>query len=206
MNSKSSARISALFIGLAFGSQTFPVAAHLPIPPKKGEIGRKEAHTPAPSFTLVDQTGRKFTFNPAGGQPVVVTFIYTTCPDVCPLLTAKMAAVQRKLEAEKNNRYLFLSISTDPKRDSAEKLKAYGDAFKADYRHWHFLTGSPAELAPVWKGFGVRVKDLDDGQVQHTTLTTLIDGKGVRRVDYYGDKWLEKDLLNDLRQIAAAKS
>lgn len=98
-----------------------------------------------------------------------------------------------------------MSISTDPKRDTPEKLKSHGDAFKADYRRWHFLTGSAKELEPVWKAFGVRVKELGDGQVQHTNLLTLIDGKGFRRVDYYGDKWLEKEVLKDMRRLAAER-
>lgn len=182
------------------------VLAHVPLPPKRGEIGRKEVRVKAPSFTLVDQNGAKFTFAPAQKKLVLINFIYASCPDVCPLFSAKLAAIQRTLQEEKNDRYLLLSISTDPKRDTPAKLKSYGDAFKADYRRWHFLTGSAPDLEPVWKQFGVRVKELGDGQVQHTNLLTLIDGKGFRRVDYYGDKWLEKEVLKDLRRLAAEKS
>jgi len=176
--------------------------AHLPIPPKKGEIGRKEVKTPAASFTLTDQNGNPFHFKPAGGKMVLVNFIYTTCPDVCPLFTAKLAAIQRTLAGERRENYLLLSITTDPARDTPAKMKEYAEAFKADFRRWHFLTGSAKELAQVWKDFGVRVQDLGNGQIQHTNLTTLIDGKGLRRVDYYGDKWLEKEVLKDLRRLA----
>jgi len=49
------------------------------------------------------------------------------------------------------------------------------------------------------------VQDLGNGQIQHTNLTALIDGKGLRRVDYYGDKWLEKEVLKDLRRLAGGK-
>ena len=84
-------------------------------------------------------------------------------------------------------------------------MKEYAEAFKPDFRRWHFLTGSAKELAQVWKDFGVRVQDLGYGQIQHTNLTTLIDGQGLRRVDYYGDKWLEKEILKDLRRLAGEK-
>ena len=187
------------------GLPTFAALAHLPIPPKKGEIGRKEAKTPAPSFTLTDQNGKPFHFKPTGGKLVLVNFIYTTCPDVCPLFTAKLAAIQRSLEKEQRDNYLLLSITTDPARDTPVKIKEYAEAFKPDFRRWHFLTGSAKELAQVWKDFGVRVQDLGDGQIQHTNLTTLIDGQGLRRVDYYGDKWLEKEVLKDLRRLASEK-
>lgn len=187
------------------GLPTFAALAHLPIPPKKGEIGRREVKTPAPSFTLTDQNGKPFHFKPAGGKLVLVNFIYTTCPDVCPLFTAKLAAIQRSLEKEQRDNYLLLSITTDPARDTPVKMKEYAEAFKPDFRRWHFLTGSAKELAQVWKDLGVRVQDLGNGQIQHTNLTALIDGKGLRRVDYYGDKWLEKEVLKDLRRLAGEK-
>ncbi|MGH7784864.1 MAG: SCO family protein, partial [Candidatus Binatia bacterium] len=154
------------------------VFAHIPIPPKTGEIGRKESSSVAKAFTLVDQSGVKFQFKPAGGKFVLVTFVYTTCPDVCPLLTAKFASIQRTLEREERDKYMLLTISTDPARDTPAKMKAYAQAYKADFRHWRFLTGSRKDLAEVWKNFGVTVKDLGNGQIQHTNLTTLIDSGG----------------------------
>lgn len=189
----------------ATGLFTLSALAHLPIPPKKGEIGRKEVKTPAPNFTLTDQNGKPFHFRPASGKLVLVNFIYTTCPDVCPLFTAKLAAIQRSLEKEQRDNYLLLSITTDPARDTAAKMKEYAAAFKPDSRRWHFLTGSVKDLAQVWKDFGVSVQDPGNGQIQHTNLTTLIDGQGLRRVDYYGDKWQEKEVLKDLRRLAGEK-
>jgi len=190
---------------IATGLPTLSALAHLPIPPKKGEIGRKEVKTPAPSFTLTDQNGNPFHFKPASGKLVLVNFIYTTCPDVCPLFTAKLAAIQRSLAGEQRENYLLLSITTDPARDRPVNMKEYAQAFKADFRRWHFLTGSRKDLAQVWKDFGISVQDLGNGQIQHTNLTTLIDGQGLRRVDYYGDKWQEKEVLKDLRRLAEAK-
>lgn len=182
-----------------------PLAAHIPLPPKKGEIGRREANTPAPAFTLINQDGVPFRFDPAAAKTVLVTFVYTTCPDVCPLFSANFAAIQRALEQEKRDDYLLLTISTDPARDTPEKMKAYGEAFKADFRRWQFLTGTPDELAQVWKDFGVTVRELNNGQVQHTNLTTLIDGRGIRRVNYYGDKWLEREVLKDMTRLRPGK-
>lgn len=189
-------------LSVAFAS---PVLSHIPLPPKKGEIGRRESSAPAPSFTLTNQNGARFSFDPAGGKIVLVTFVYTTCPDVCPLFTAKFASIQRALDQDKREDYLLLTISTDPARDTPEKMKAYAEAFKVDFRRWHFLTGSPKELAEVWKGFGVNVRELNNGQVQHTNLTTLIDGRGIRRVDYYGDKWQEKAILRDLGRLRSSR-
>jgi protein SCO1 len=188
---------ASLFAGLL----TTPAFAHIPIPPKKGEIGRRESSAPAPRFVLVDQSGKAFHFNPATGKLLLVTFVYTTCPDVCPLFTAKLASIQRTLEEEKRDDYLLLTITTDPARDTPAKMKAYAQAFHADFQRWHFLSGNREALAQVWKDFGVTVKDLGNGQIQHTNLTTLIDPQGIRRVDYYGDKWQEKEILKDLARL-----
>ena len=202
--SKSSVGLGAVLLVL---SLVIPeLQAHIPIPPKKGEIGRRENNVAAPSFTLIDQAGKQFNFRPASGKVVLVTFVYTTCPDVCPLFSAHFAAIQRALNEEKRENYLLLSISTDPKRDTPAKMKAYAEAFKADVKHWQFLTGSQKDLSEVWKKFGVNVKDHGHGQIQHTNLTTLIDAKGMRRVDYYGDKWLVKEVLKDIKWLESEKS
>lgn len=180
-----------------------PVLAHFPIPPKNSEIGRRVVDKPVANFVLTDQLGHRFRFADSRGKFVVVTFIYTKCPDVCPLLTAKFASIQRSLEEQKRTGYLLLSITTDPARDNPKTLKSYADLFKADNRDWFFLTGQKDILAKVWKDFGVTVGKAPDGEVQHTELTTLIDRQGVRRVDYYGDKWQEKEVLKDMTSLMA---
>lgn len=206
MTLKSKSKLGLGPILLALGFLTTEVSAHIPIPPKKGEIGRRETNVAAPSFTLTNQAGQRFKFNANSGKVVLVTFIYTTCPDVCPLFSAHFAAIQRAIAEEKRENYLLLSISTDPKRDTPAKMKAYAEAFKADFKHWQFLTGSQKDLSEVWKNFGVNVKDHGNGQIQHTNLTTLIDARGFRRVDYYGDKWLVKEVLKDIKWLESEKS
>jgi protein SCO1/2 len=181
-------------------------SAHVPIPPKDPrETGRREVKTAVANFTLTDQDGKPFQFKHSRGKVVLVTFIFTTCPDVCPLLTAKFAAIQRALAEQKADDYLLLSITTDPERDSATVLKEYAGRFKANFRNWAFLTGAREDLAKVWNIFGVNVTRTQAGDVNHTSLTTLIDRQGYRRVNYYGDKWQEKEVLKDIQWLRAQK-
>jgi protein SCO1 len=180
--------------------------SHIPIPPKHpSEIGRRTVTTAVPDFKLTDQNGKQFQFSSKRGNLVLATFIFTTCPDVCPLFTAKFAAIQRSLDERKFKDYWLLSITTDPEQDSTVVLKDYANRFKADFAHWSFLTGTRAELAKTWKAFGVNVTRTDAGQVFHTALTTLIDRRGNRRVDYYGDKWLDQEVLKDIQWLSAQK-
>jgi protein SCO1/2 len=180
--------------------------SHIPFPPKEpSEVGRRIVKISVPDFKLTDQDGRLFQFRSARGKLVLVTFIFTTCPDVCPLFTAKFTAIQRALEEKRARDILLLSITTDPERDNPAALKDYAGRFKADLRSWSFLAGSREELAKVWKIFGVNVTKTESGEVQHTSFTTLVDRQGNRRIDYYGDKWQDKEVLRDIQWLRSAK-
>jgi protein SCO1/2 len=206
MSSKSNR--SQVLVAVLLGTALLPsvVSSHIPIPPKEpSEIGRRVVKKTVPEFKLTDQDGKPFQFSSTRGKLVLVTFIFTTCPDVCPLLTAKLAAIQRTMEAKKMRNYSLVSITTDPERDGTAVLKDYANRFKADLKHWSFLTGSRQELTKVWKVFGVNVTKSESGQVQHTSLTTLVDQQGNRRVDYYGDKWREAEVLKDIDWLASLK-
>ena len=180
--------------------------AHIPIPPKQlTEIGRRPVKKAVTDFTLIDQNSKPFRFSSRRGNLVLATFIFSTCPDVCPLFTAKFAAIQRALNEQKFKDYWLLSITTDPERDDAATLKEYARRFNADFTRWAFLTGTREDLARAWKSFGVNVSKTESGQVFHTALTTLIDRQGYRRVDYYGDKWLDKEVLKDIHWLSSQK-
>ncbi len=180
-----------------------PAFGQFPGPPKKGEVGRKVVKTSVPDFTLINQDGKDFRFASLRGKVVLVTFVYTTCPDLCPLLTAKFAQIQQKLKGEKKSGYFLLSITTDPDTDKPSVLRAYGTRYGADLNSWAFVTGDKKKLSKVWNGFGLKVKKLSNGQVQHIGLTVLIDREGRRRVNYFGDKWQEKEVLKDMRALAS---
>jgi protein SCO1/2 len=207
MNSKS--KINSWIVAFILGAASLPATsvAHIPLPPKEpSDIGRRVVDKAVPDFKLTDQDGRPFLFAAARGKVVLVTFVFTTCPDVCPLFTANFAGIQRRLDEQKITDYLLLTITTDPEHDHASVLKEYAGRFKADFKRWSFLTGTRAELSKVWKLFGVNVVKTNSGQVQHTSFTTLVDRQGKRRVDYYGDKWREKEILKDIEWLRGQKS
>src|SRR5574341_549659 len=124
MSSKS--KIPEPFLAALLCAGLYPsiAASHLPIPPKHpSEIGRRVVKTAVRNFKLVDQDGKPFQFTAARGKIVLATFIFTACPDVCPIFTAKFAAIQRALDETKFKDYWLLSITTDPDQDSAAILK-----------------------------------------------------------------------------------
>ena len=155
----------------------------------------------APDFALTSQDGAQVTLAALRGKVVALTFIYASCPDVCPMLTDKLARVQDALGPDFGSEIAFVSITTDPERDTPEVLKGYAEAFEANLAGWSFLTGEPAAVLEVAHRYGVAVAKAADGQVDHTMLTTLIDRQGTMRVQYLGYRFDEEEFRRDLQSL-----
>jgi protein SCO1/2 len=156
---------------------------------------------PAPDFELTTQTGTRLSLRELRGRVVAVTFIYASCVDTCPLLTAKLAGLQARLGADFGPRVFFASVTVDPERDTPEVLKRYAAAHGANPAGWAFLTGTPAEIRDVAHRYGVFARKNAGGDVDHTFLTSLIDGYGVLRVQYLGVRFNPDELLADIKGL-----
>ncbi len=157
---------------------------------------------PAPNFHLTTQDKSQLKLSDLNGKVVAVTFIFTTCQDTCPVLTAKLVSVQRKLAADISPNVAFVAISLTPKHDTPDVLKAYANAHNADLSRWSFLTGDAKQIHALAKQYGVFVKakkTADD--VDHGFLTSIIDRAGVIRVQYMGVRFEPNELLADLQSL-----
>src|SRR5262249_60080831 len=114
----------AVFV-LAFSllASAAPTLAHDAPHPSKQQRLPKIA--PAPGFALISQDGAPVALADLRGKVVAVTFIYTSCTDTCPMLTALMVRVQDQLGQDFGERIAFVSITVDPDRDTPEVLKQY---------------------------------------------------------------------------------
>jgi len=130
-----------------------------------------------------------------------VTFIYASCADTCPLLTAKLVGVERRLGPGPGARTHFVAITVDPDRDTPDVLREYGAGHGARPGGWAFLTGTREEIRAVAQRYGVHVKRNPEGDVDHTFLTSIIDREGVLRVQYLGVRFDPGELLRDLRSL-----
>lgn len=162
---------------------------------------RSEVRVPIRNFVLTDQNGRRFELASLKGRIILADFAYTTCPDVCPLMTAALRMVQTNLSSTERNLVYLLTITTDPEVDTPKVLAAYAKRYHADLAHWAFLTGDPSSLSEVWKSFGVKVIRRARGLVDHTPLTALIDQEQNMRFAYHGAAPDPKILLRDMRSL-----
>ena len=183
--------LSILIVLLAVGWQA-PVLSH-----KAEEGARLSKIGPAPAFTLTAQDGRRLSLNELHGKVVLVTFIYTSCTDACPLLTAKMAALQDDLGNDFGPKIFFLSITVDPERDTPEILTRYAQVHGANLSGWAFLSGAPDEIRAVARQYGIYHKKQTGSDVDHTFLTSLVDQRGTLRVQYMGVRFDTDDLRRD---------
>jgi protein SCO1/2 len=165
--------------------------------------GRLPVIGPAPSFVLTSQDGKSVALADLRGKVVAVAFIYTGCPDVCPLLTDKMVRVQDELGAAFGAKVAFVSITLDPENDTPAVLKDYARAWGAKPDAWLFLTGTAAAVRDVTRRYGVFFQKKEDGSVDHTQLTSLIDAKGEMRVQYLGARFDPEEFRHDLLSLAA---
>ena len=157
----------------------------------------------APDFVLTSQDGDRVSLSDFRGKVVAVTFIFASCTDTCPLLTAKMAEVQDELGADFGARIAFVSITVDPERDSPGVLKEYARKFGANPVGWVFLTGRPDAISDVARRYGIFVAQQAGGDPDHTLLTSLVDPHGILRVQYLGVRFDPEEFRRDLLSILA---
>jgi len=114
---------------------------------------------------------------------VLVTFIYTHCPDVCPLITKNLNAALRVIGPSARKQVRVLAVSVDPVGDTPKAVKAYARE-KHLFPQFQYLIGTRAELRRVWKAWHVLAVETKPDLVDHVAYTALIDTNGKERVLY----------------------
>jgi protein SCO1 len=149
----------------------------------------------APDFELRDQDGEPISMREFRGEPVLVTFLYTTCDDTCPL----QAQTVRGALDELGHDLPAIAIAVDPPRDTPERARAFLAEQRALGR-LDFVLGSRAELRPLWEGFAIQPQSVTQ---EHHARFTLVDKRGYQRVGYPGSQATAERLAHDLRLLEA---
>jgi protein SCO1/2 len=187
---------ASLFAALVVAmSGCAPVTARL----SGTELGDRDA----PDFRLIDgRTGETVTLSSLRGNVVALAFLYTRCPDVCPLTAAQFRAAQKQLEQD-SARVRFIAVSVDPDGDTPAAVKAFSDAHDLK-DNWRYLIGPRPELESVWSAYGVGAFAAPTGpRVDHNDAIYLIDARGRERELVHSDIAV-KDLVADLRLLLRA--
>ena len=144
-----------------------------------------------PDVTVLTQDGREVRFydDLIKDKVFVISFVYTSCRDICPLVTSRLAMLKDKLGDAMGRDVFFYSISIDPETDTPERLKQYADTFGAG-PGWLFLTGKPDDIRAIGHKLGERSQSLSE----HRNEVLL--GNGAT------GEWARNNVLGDLGSLA----
>jgi protein SCO1 len=140
-----------------------------------------------PSISLVDQNGKSVELSSLKGKPVLVDFIYTSCPGPCLTITHSMERLADKLGPAMGAKVTFVSISIDPEHEGPPQMLAYAKAQGADRDGWLFLSGGPGDVDSVLASFKLRREHEADGSIGHLPEVVLLAPDGRPFKEYQGD-------------------
>lgn len=187
----------AAVTGLAIAAAGAPAAAH--DIKNKAQLdklmGSREKYfqpvdKTAPGFTLRDMDGKTVRLADLRGRVVVLHFIFASCPDFCPLHAARIAEIQAMINrTPMKDRVRFVSITTDPKKDTLQVLRDYGPHHGLDRVNWTFLTTQPGQPEDATRKlaarYGHKFSVTGDTQV-HGVVTHVIDRDGHWVANFHG--------------------
>jgi protein SCO1/2 len=157
---------------------------------------------PAPALPLKDSLGRRLSLSSLRGKAVLVTFIYTHCPDVCPLIVSHLHAVQDELGPEAR-RLQIVAVSTDPRGDTPKTVAAFLKTHQMTGR-MRYLIGSRPQLERVWKAWDIVAKEdpKNPDFVEHSALIYGISANG-EITTLYPATFKPRQIVHDVPLLAA---
>lgn len=151
---------------------------------------------------LTDQDGHAFTLDELKGETLLINFMFAGCTSVCPVQTVSLKRVHNEMQLDPEKDHIkLLSISIAPLSDTPEELKKFAKRFEIDKPSWRFAVTNLAHTNELSEQFGVGIKPLDGGQIDHRSLLYLVNHEGVMIQQYRGDVVDVERLKKELRIV-----
>lgn len=156
-------------------------------------------------FGLTDQTNQPVRSEDLRGRVVIANFMFTSCPTICPALTAKMRELQDTFWSD-SAKLILLSFTVDPENDTPDVLRVYTDRNHVNSARWKFLTGSPDAMRAAIDRFRVAHGDREprpngNYDIAHNGHFALVDKRGALRGYYRTDDESLDQLRRDARRL-----
>lgn len=152
---------------------------------------------PPAQFGLRDEHGELVLLQDLRGRPAVVTFLYTTCTDTCPLTTQQIRAALDELGHD----VPVIAVSVDPANDTAARARAFTLKQQMTKR-MRWVLGNGAQLRRLWTAYGVQPQS---DRREHSASTVLLDGSGRQRVGFATDVLTPESLAHDIAKLEREK-
>ena len=158
--------------------------------------GALRPNIPPQDFHLRDQDGKAVSLRQFRGRVVVLTFMYTTCKDTCPLTATQIRGALDDLDHD----VPALAVSVDPVNDTPARAKQFLFQRGLSDDRMRFLLGDRAQLQPIWKAYGIRPQA---AAFEHSAYVLLIDRHGRQRIGFPVQQLVPEDLAHDIRRLQA---
>jgi protein SCO1/2 len=159
-----------------------------------GFAGGLRPAIPPKDFTLRDQDGRSVSLRDYRGKVVVLTFLYSTCQDTCPVTATTIRGALDDLGHD----VPALAVSVDPAHDTPDSAEAFLVKRGLSAGRMRFLLGTRAQLAPIWHDYGIRPQG---NGFEHSAYVLLIDKRGRQRISFPVAQLVDRDLAHDIRKL-----
>ncbi|WP_239619235.1 SCO family protein [Cohnella mopanensis] len=164
----------------------------------------------APDFVLQDWDGQSVNASSNKGKVVLMEFMFTSCPDICPLTTYKMVQLQEQLKQKGlfGNQVQFVAVTFDPENDTPEVLRKYAQRLNMDGSGWRILRGDEEQTKKIAADYGIMVQNLGEGQFVHTvTSLQLIDSEQrIRKVYEMGEGMKSEEIMKDIASLLSEQT
>jgi protein SCO1/2 len=157
----------------------------------------------APPLALQNYLGQPVNIDSYRGKAVLVTFLYTHCPDVCPLIASNLRVAQNLMGPAVSSKVQIITVSVDPRGDTPKAVATFLARHEMTGR-MQYLTGTASQLASVWKAWGVgSERDVQQPElVNHSGLVYGITASG-KRMTIYAASFRPAEIAHDVPLLAA---
>lgn len=167
-----------------------------------GSLPGEIAGSKAPRIRLIDARGGVTDTDGLRGRPYLVTFLFTSCRDVCPLIAQEIRQALRLL-GRQGRELTALAVTVDPEGDTPAAVRAWLEERRLP-ANFRYLIGTRAKLRPVWNSYFVGPQPEGETESRHTANVWLVDRAGRRRTKFSGGTSIDPaDLAHDLRVLLA---
>jgi protein SCO1/2 len=148
---------------------------------------------PPADFGVRDENGKMLRLAELRGKPVVVTFLYTTCEDTCPITTQQIRQALDDLGYD----VPVVAVSVDPANDTPRRARTYALQQSMQGR-MRWALGDSKTLQRIWKAYGIQPQSADE---EHSASTVLLDGQGRQRVGFATSVLTPEGLAHDIAML-----
>lgn len=165
--------------------------------PVKGEF---------PQVELTNYNGEEFYFKDLKGKVLVVSYIYTNCPDICHMTSKKLNKLKAEFDSNAKKEIAFVSVTFDPTRDTPQILSEHMKKMKLDTENWYFVTGRRDRVYETLEVAGINpvpdeFKSKDSYTFNHRDRISLVDRDGQIRKHYKGSEFNQQELEGDIKTL-----